>query len=113
MIDGSGKKEKKVKGDHPVSPRLRLSVPKMFAVLAGLLLLALSVAIFLGSEKLSFFELTDAQASILYDIRLPRVLLGACVGAALAVAGAGLQALLRNPLADPYLLGVSNGAALG
>ena len=41
------------------------------------------------------------------------MLLGACVGASLAVAGAALQALLRNPLAEPYLLGVSNGAALG
>ena len=57
--------------------------------------------------------LTEQQRSILYDIRLPRILLGACVGASLAVAGAGLQALLRNPLAEPYLLGVSNGAALG
>jgi iron complex transport system permease protein len=113
MIDGSGKKEKKGKGEHSFSPRLRFSVSKMFAVLSGMLLLALSLAIFLGSEKLSFFELTEAQAAILYDVRLPRVLLGACVGAALAVAGAGLQALLRNPLAEPYLLGVSNGAALG
>jgi len=83
---------------------------------AGLLvLLAVSVfiAIFLGSEKLPFFELSETQAAILYDIRLPRIFLGACVGASLAVAGAGLQALLRNPLAEPYLLGVSNGAALG
>ncbi len=82
----------------------------------GLLLLliaALLLASFLGSEKLSFFELTDAQSAILFDIRLPRVLLGACVGASLAVAGASLQSLLRNPLAEPYLLGVSNGAALG
>lgn len=71
------------------------------------------LALFLGSEKLSFFALTEAQAVILFDIRLPRVLLGACVGASLAVAGASLQSLLRNPLAEPYLLGVSNGAALG
>lgn len=78
-----------------------------------LLLGALAAAVFLGSEKLSFFALTDAQSAILFDIRLPRVLLGASVGASLAVAGAALQALLRNPLAEPYLLGVSNGAALG
>jgi iron complex transport system permease protein len=50
---------------------------------------------------------------ILVDIRLPRVLLGGAVGALLATAGAGLQGLFRNPLADPYLLGVSGGAALG
>ena len=81
--------------------------------LCGLLVLALLLAIFFGSEKLSFFEMTDAQTAILFDVRLPRVLLGATVGASLAVAGASLQSLLRNPLAEPYLLGVSNGAALG
>ena len=89
---------------------------KFFSVslfLCGLLIFVLLLAIYLGSEKLAFFELTDAQSAILFDIRLPRVLLGASVGASLAVAGAGLQALLRNPLAEPYLLGVSNGAALG
>jgi iron complex transport system permease protein len=67
----------------------------------------------LGSESLNFASLTEQQKTILFDIRLPRILLGACVGASLAVAGAGLQSLLRNPLAEPYLLGVSNGAALG
>jgi iron complex transport system permease protein len=79
------------------------------AALFATLLLAVS----LGSERLSFFDLSEQQRAILFDIRLPRILLGACVGASLAVAGASLQALLRNPLAEPYLLGVSNGAALG
>lgn len=78
-----------------------------------LLIIVLLIAVWLGSEKLEFFELTESQETILFDIRLPRVLLGACVGASLAVAGASLQSLLRNPLAEPYLLGVSNGAALG
>lgn len=50
---------------------------------------------------------------ILFDIRLPRILLGGAVGALLASAGCALQGLLRNPLGDPYLLGVSGGAALG
>lgn len=50
---------------------------------------------------------------IVFNIRLPRILLGVLVGASLSVAGAGFQALLRNPLADPYVLGVSSGAALG
>lgn len=85
----------------------------IFISLITLLLIALIFAIAVGSERLSFFDLTDQQRAILFDIRLPRVLLGACVGASLAVAGAALQALLRNPLAEPYLLGVSNGAALG
>ena len=81
----------------------------LIAVLAA----AVALASIFGSERLSFFDLSDQQRSILFDIRLPRVFLAACVGASLAAAGAGLQALLRNPLAEPYLLGVSNGAALG
>ncbi len=81
-------------------------------LIAGLLVV-LVLAIALGSERLAFFNLSDQQRTILFDIRIPRVLLGACVGAALAVSGAALQSLLRNPLAEPYLLGVSNGAALG
>ncbi len=54
-----------------------------------------------------------ANALILWQIRLPRVLLGLLVGMALGSAGTTFQALLRNPLADPYILGVSGGAALG
>ncbi len=77
------------------------------------LILVICIAALLGSEKLSFFDLNDQQKTILFDIRLPRILLGASVGASLALAGASLQSLLRNPLAEPYLLGVSNGAALG
>ena len=50
---------------------------------------------------------------IVFDLRLPRIALGILVGAALSVSGASFQALLRNPLADPYVLGVSSGAALG
>ena len=75
--------------------------------------MTLAAGVSVGSEQLSLFDLTDSHRAILFDIRLPRVLLGACVGASLAVAGASLQSLLRNPLAEPYLLGVSNGAALG
>ncbi len=50
---------------------------------------------------------------IVFGIRLPRILLGVMVGASLSVAGASFQALLRNPLADPYVLGVSSGSATG
>ena len=78
-----------------------------------LLAVTILVAALLGSEKLAFFELNEQQKTILFEIRLPRILLGASVGASLALAGASLQSLLRNPLAEPYLLGVSNGAALG
>jgi iron complex transport system permease protein len=58
-------------------------------------------------------ELPSEYRMIIFDLRLPRILLGVLVGAALSVAGASFQALLRNPLADPYVLGVSSGAALG
>ncbi|MER5567685.1 iron ABC transporter permease [Streptomyces goshikiensis] len=54
-----------------------------------------------------------AFASIVWDVRMPRVLLGAVVGAGLAVAGTVLQALVRNQLADPFLLGASSGASAG
>jgi iron complex transport system permease protein len=58
-------------------------------------------------------ELPAEFRMIVFDLRLPRILLGILVGAALSVAGASYQALLRNPLADPYVLGVSSGAAVG
>jgi iron complex transport system permease protein len=100
-------------------------------VVCGILLLALAAIVILlslvGSEKLpaqaslcavltlgkSSCGLTMDQRAILFEIRLPRILLGAAVGASLAVAGASYQSLLRNPLAEPYLLGISNGAAVG
>ncbi|ANU18085.1 ABC transporter permease [Planococcus maritimus] len=55
----------------------------------------------------------EAAANILWNIRMPRVVLAGLVGAALAIAGAAFQGLLKNPLADPYTLGVSSGAAVG
>ncbi|HET7043635.1 MAG TPA: iron ABC transporter permease, partial [Gaiellaceae bacterium] len=57
--------------------------------------------------------LSPTGETILWDIRLPRVVLGALVGAMLATAGASYQGVFRNPLADPYLLGVAAGAGLG
>jgi iron complex transport system permease protein len=58
-------------------------------------------------------ENTDLTRVILWDVRFPRIIMALLVGAALAVTGAVLQALVRNPLADPYVLGISSGAALG
>jgi iron complex transport system permease protein len=57
--------------------------------------------------------LPAADAAILWQLRLPRVVLGALVGAMLALAGAAYQGVFRNPLADPYLLGAAGGAGLG
>jgi iron complex transport system permease protein len=56
---------------------------------------------------------TPGQQSIVIDLRIPRAILGATVGAGLAIVGAVLQNITRNPLADPYLFGVSSGAAVG
>jgi iron complex transport system permease protein len=61
-----------------------------------------------GSEPLD-----DVARTILFEVRLPRVLLAALLGGTLTVAGVVFQALLRNPLADPYVLGVSGGASIG
>ena len=59
------------------------------------------------------FELSDLEFKVLSEIRTPRVLLACLVGASLGISGASLQGLFRNPLADPGLIGVSAGAALG
>jgi iron complex transport system permease protein len=59
------------------------------------------------------FTLTDAERTILFSIRFPRIIFAGIVGAALASAGVVFQGLLRNPLADPYILGVSGGSAVG
>ena len=76
------------------------------------------IAIGTGSYDLSIINFilgrnTGLQNIVLLEIRVPRVILSAIVGASLGIAGAALQGLFRNPLADPGLIGVSAGAALG
>jgi iron complex transport system permease protein len=70
---------------------------------------------FLGSRVISPAELfsDDAVASIFWTLRLPRTLLAILAGGALAMSGLGMQTLFRNPLAEPYTLGIASGAALG
>lgn len=96
-------------------------------VLAVSLLVVSLIAVMMGSERVPVMDvlralatggynsgaLTPTQRAIIFDIRLPRILLAATVGASLAAAGASYQSLLRNALAEPYLLGISNGAAVG
>ncbi len=88
---------------------------------AALVLLALmAVGVSLGSERLSLAEVWDgltdpthtSERVIVWDLRLPRVILAVLVGANLAVAGALLQGVTRNPLADPHLLGISAGSGV-
>lgn len=103
-------------------------VARVCLLLSAALLLISLIALTLGGAAIparsvfaAFWEgLTQSPSSlsvehrlILFDVRLPRLFLAMIVGAALSLAGAGYQALLRNPLADPYVLGVSSGAALG
>jgi iron complex transport system permease protein len=98
--------------------------------LAAALIVVIAVAASIGSveiplattfyillDKLLFVDINqtwpDAFATIVWDYRLPRVILAGLVGAALSTAGATYQGLFRNPLADPYLIGVAQGASVG
>lgn len=58
-------------------------------------------------------KISDSYKTIIWSIRLPRVLLGVLVGASLSTAGAAFQGMFKNPMADPYVIGISSGAALG
>jgi iron complex transport system permease protein len=90
----------------------------LLALALGAVALAAAVALscLVGAQPVSLsgaLSGAEPDRSILLGLRVPRALLGAVVGCALAAAGAALQALLRNPLAEPFVLGVSGGAALG
>jgi iron complex transport system permease protein len=99
------------------------AMPLVLPFLAGvmLLVLLLMLSIATGVVSIPIATILDAVAgradaassAIIRDLRAPRALLAACVGAGLASSGAALQGTLRNPLAEPYLLGVSGGAAVG
>jgi iron complex transport system permease protein len=84
---------------------------------ALVLVLALVAAVLVGTEPVSLARAIASPESLdrtlVLDVRAPRVLLAALAGAGLAAVGAAFQALLRNPLAEPYVLGVSGGAAFG
>jgi iron complex transport system permease protein len=90
-------------------------------LLAGILAASLLIGIRLGAVPLGLGEIVDAMrglgdpttVAIVRRLRLPRSILAALVGGSLAASGATFQALLRNPLAEPYILGVSGGAAVG
>jgi iron complex transport system permease protein len=81
------------------------------------LLIVISISIFLislylGPNVINPFHINDIEKEILLSIRLPRVIVAALMGMALGASGAVLQGILRNPLADPYILGISSGAAV-
>ncbi|WP_435833273.1 FecCD family ABC transporter permease [Streptomyces chengbuensis] len=110
--------------------RARVPYPVVLAVLGALVVVAATFGIAVGSigvpagqvwgillhrvhPALAEPDWTQVRETIVFEVRLPRVLLCAVVGAGLAVCGTALQALVRNPLADPMLLGVSSGASVG
>lgn len=113
----------------PAIPRRRLSRSALASGI-GALTLAVAVGIALGPvelapvavvrellDRLPFVTLesglSEREAAVLWQLRVPRVVLGGLVGGTLAMAGASYQGVFRNPLADPYLLGVAAGAGLG
>ena len=89
---------------------------KRLVLLLVLLLLGIGLALFCGAVKIPLSDLghlTQVQQDIIWQLRLPRMLNAFLVGGCLATAGALLQGVLQNPLADPYILGISAGAGLG
>ena len=91
-----------------------------------LMFVAVFVSLMLGITSFSFSEVIDTlinkvtdtpdnsiQNTVLWNLRLPRIVLCLLVGAALSVCGATYQSIFRNPLTDPYILGISSGASLG
>ena len=106
----------------------RVSPLALGSALAIALLVSITVAVTIGPADIRVDEvwrsiashlgigvspLSELRDGIVWQLRLPRVLTAAAVGAGLALSGAVMQAITRNPLADPYLLGLSSGAALG
>lgn len=108
---------------------VRISLNALILGLTALLILSLTIAVTIGPVsiapltvwQIAFAQTFDigsgdwskAQEQIVWFIRLPRVLLAAIVGAGLAVVGVAMQATVRNPIADPYILGISSGASVG
>jgi iron complex transport system permease protein len=91
----------------------RISPSLLFVALGGGAAAAFLLSLLIGPSGFGFGPAGEAGRLIFWEIRLPRAVLGALVGAALGLSGAALQGYLRNPLAEPSLIGVSGGAALG
>ena len=110
---------------HPLTPRRVFGI---CLLLCAVLFAAVVISLRMGAYPISVRDIVTTLVNgalgrrdqipsefwlVVFGLRLPRIALGILVGASLSTAGAGFQALLRNPLADPYVLGVSSGAALG
>lgn len=110
----------------------RLTVPAALAALVALLAVSITLAVTIGPVKIDplnvwrvighhwlpwagiqIGDVPKAQENIIWLIRMPRVLLAGVIGASLAVVGVAMQAMVRNPIAEPYILGVTSGASVG
>lgn len=105
---------------RPHKPLTRARLLGWTAALTGVLGLAIFLGVSFGTGALTLRDLlpggpplSQQAHAVFFEVRLPRVLAAALLGGALTVAGVVFQALLRNPLADPYVLGVSGGASIG
>lgn len=123
---GGGLRRSKGRERAPRPPRTALTLSVLVLGGLGLCILAVgigsasiapqTVAQILGYRLSGWGDPTNwtlTQDDIVWNLRLPRVLLALLVGASLATVGVVAQAVMRNPLADPYVLGISSGAALG
>jgi iron complex transport system permease protein len=119
---------KKLEGDIPIYRRVTLSRVLQISALMILILLIIGAGSLLaGNVHIDFshvlrylakaligdFSITSQEELILFSVRLPRIIFAGIVGASLSLGGVIFQAILRNPLADPYVLGISGGSALG
>src|SRR6266404_2577236 len=102
-----------MKADRSLPLGARLT--RALLILLALLMISLVVGVLVGSQRIHMTDILSDSFSrtLFFRLRLPRVLMGAVIGASLALTGGALQALFRNPLAEPYTLGVSGGGALG
>src|SRR5829696_2209788 len=94
-----------------LTARLRFAITVLFTIL----LLSVLIGLYVGYQPLDVAALKNdpIARAVFFRLRMPRVLMAGIVGSSLALVGAALQALFRNPLADPFTLGVSGGASLG
>lgn len=89
---------------------------RAMSILTLILIASVAIGLMVGSQRIdvsTLFSPDSFSHALFFRLRLPRVLMGLVIGASLALTGGALQALFRNPLADPYTLGVSGGGALG
>jgi iron complex transport system permease protein len=107
-------------GAMPAVKRKAAAVTAAFVILAAALVVLAFVAVNLGSLKVTplqlfegLFVAYDDTVATIYDLRFPRIVIALLAGSALAVSGTLLQAVIKNPVADPGIIGISSGAAFG